>query len=185
MNRTCGGCTLCCSLLPVRELLKGAGERCQYQRAGKGCKVYTKPKMPISCRVWTCRWLANNDTAAMSRPDRSRYVIDIMPDFITLQEESGPLNIPVIQIWCHPSSRDAHRDPDLRAYLERRGKEGFAAIIRYNENDAFVLVPPALSGSGEFVEITSNLNPTPQHTPAELIEALASHVKEQADATTE
>ena len=33
MNRTCGGCTLRCKLLPVRELKKLANTRCQHQRA--------------------------------------------------------------------------------------------------------------------------------------------------------
>ena len=33
MNRTCGGCTLRCKFLPVRELKKLANTRCQYQLA--------------------------------------------------------------------------------------------------------------------------------------------------------
>ena len=33
MNRACGGCTLRCKLLPVRELKKLANTRCQHQLA--------------------------------------------------------------------------------------------------------------------------------------------------------
>jgi len=33
MNRTCGGCTLRCKFLPVRELKKLANTRCQHQLA--------------------------------------------------------------------------------------------------------------------------------------------------------
>jgi len=42
MNRTCGGCTLCCKLLPVRELKKPANTRCQHQRA-EICKNLATP----------------------------------------------------------------------------------------------------------------------------------------------
>lgn len=71
----------------------------------------------------------------MSRPDRTHYVIDVMPDFITLvYDETGALtNVEVVQIWVDPSYPDAHRDPALRAYIERRGEEGIAAIVRYSE----------------------------------------------------
>ena len=39
MTRQCGSCTLCCKLIPVEELHKAAGQRCQHVRAGKGCSI--------------------------------------------------------------------------------------------------------------------------------------------------
>jgi len=55
---------------------------------GKGCAIYAK--RPMSCALWNCRWLVNDDTAELSRPDRSPYVIDIMPDYVTvLDRETG------------------------------------------------------------------------------------------------
>src|SRR5262245_54343180 len=63
-GRRCGDCTLCCKLLPVRELHKKGGERCQHQKAGKGCGVYNKPAMPPSCGLWSCRWLVQPDETA-------------------------------------------------------------------------------------------------------------------------
>src|SRR5437879_280323 len=108
--RRCGGCTLCCRLLPmkarphadtmevVRAMIergigapkdftgmipdfdKPAGERCSHQRTGKGCAIYTK--RPFGCRFWNCAWLANADTADLRRPDRSHYVVDIAPDYV-------------------------------------------------------------------------------------------------------
>jgi hypothetical protein len=69
-------------LLPVKELGKGAGERCRHQR-GLGCKVYHQLKtVSPSCAMWTCRWLVEDDTSDLSRPDRSHYVIDVMPDYV-------------------------------------------------------------------------------------------------------
>jgi hypothetical protein len=154
IQRQCGGCTLCCRLVPVKNLDKPANQRCVYQRTGKGCAVYDKLfKVSPSCVLWSCRWLVNNDAADLSRPDRSHYVIDIMPDFITITENNKePVNIEVVQVWCDPNHRDAYKDPALLAYLARRGEDGIAAIIRYAEHDGFVILPPAMTPNGKFYE---------------------------------
>jgi hypothetical protein len=143
--RRCGDCQLCCKLLPMPELHKPAGERCQHQKHGVGCAIYAR--RPASCAIWTCRWLVSDDTADLRRPDRSRYVIDVMPDFITLVDnDSGErTDIEVVQIWIDPKYPDAHKDPALRRYLDRRGQEGIAAIIRYSELRAFTLFPPSMT----------------------------------------
>lgn len=154
MNRSCGGCTLCCKLLPVKEIGKGANTRCKHQQTGVGCRVYNTSPMPLSCRVWTCRWLSDPKTANLSRPDRSRYVLDIMPDQIqATNEDTGEEVVKdVIQVWCDPDHPDAYRDPALLDYLYRMFKEyGAFAIIRYNSTDAFVLIPPDTAG-GEWTE---------------------------------
>ena len=184
-ERQCGSCTLCCKLLPMSknapreerlpetlalmverglatakefegmlvEFDKPAGQRCPYQKHHKGCSIY--PRRPFGCRYWNCRWLVNEDAADLSRPDRAGYVIDIMPDFITLApHDGGPsTNIEVIQIWVDPSRPDAYRDPKLRAWLERRGKEGKAALIRFNESDALTLFPPSMSDDCKWHEV--------------------------------
>jgi len=167
--RKCGGCTLCCKLLPVHEghtvngrdapgsFHKPAGQRCPHQRTGKGCAIYRKPGFPTACMFWNCRWLVNDDTADLHRPDRSHYVLDILPDFVTVTagiEEGAPdaVKVEVIQVWVDPGYPDAYKDPALLAYLERRGEQGIAAIIRYSSSEAFVMFPPAMTSSGQFVE---------------------------------
>lgn len=176
-NRSCGGCTLCCRLLPVRELGKKDNERCVHQRTGKGCAVYaTLPRVSPSCCLWSCRWVVNDDTAELSRPDRSHYVIDMMPDFITLSDDDDPThksNVEIVQVWVDPKHPDAYKDPALLDYLRRRGEEGIAALIRYSAKDAFVLFPPAMTGSGEFVEKHSALR-REDHTPAEIVAGIAT-----------
>jgi len=164
VTRQCSDCQLCCRLLPVPPLNKKAGERCQHQKFGKGCAVYDKPgiildgertrmadpkmEMPMACRLWNCRWLVNDDTADLSRPDRSHYVIDVVPDFITLQDNvtGKRIDVQVVQIWIDPAHPDAHRDPKLRAYLLRRSEEGIAAIVRYDARKAVILFPPSMIG---------------------------------------
>lgn len=196
-GRQCGDCQLCCRLLPMkagadarydpetlrmlmelgvlekgaqmmRDFDKPASERCPHQRHGKGCTVYAQ--RPFGCRVWNCRWLVNDDTAELPRPDRSHYVIDVSPDFILAGNGDKMETVPVIQVWLDPHYPDAHKDPKLRAYLQRRGEEGFAALIRLDNKDAWVLIPPALTGAG-WVERHTAVGRR-EHTAAEKFAAL-------------
>lgn len=175
MTRQCGDCQLCCTLLPVNDLGKAANERCRFQKFRKGCSVYRGPEMPVCCTMWSCRWLTNEDTANLSRPDRTRYVVDGMPDFIEAMNGTEQIKIMAVQIWVDPRYRDAWRDPDLLAYLDRRGQEGVVAIIRYSSEDSFIVVPPSISGEG-FVERHDALSVGRDHTAAEILEAVAGDV---------
>jgi hypothetical protein len=202
-ERKCGDCQLCCRLLPmsagarkeVAEMIprmieagmaklsdfqgmlldfdKPAGKRCPHQRHHKGCTLYKR--RPFGCRYWNCRWLVNDDTADMPRPDRSGYVIDLMPDFITVTPDDGgePFNIEVVQVWVDPKHPDAHHDPHLRAYLNRRGKEGKIALIRFNERDAITLWPPSMCVDGQWHEKTGSMC-SEHHRGDKLYEGLAS-----------
>ena len=182
MKRQCGECQLCCKLLPVRSPLldKESNTKCRYQKFGVGCTVYRTHKMPFECGAWKCRWLVNDDTAQLSRPDRSHYVVDLMPDFITVKPNDDavqPTNFEVIQVWVDRKYPDAWRDPDLLAYLARRGFENKAALIRYGASESFVLLPPAMCGDGKFHDTRDepNVNSVSidrTHHPAEIIDAL-------------
>lgn len=172
--RQCGDCQLCCKLLPVRSLDKLAGQRCQHQSHAKGCGVYAR-LMTVSpeCRLWSCRWLVEDDTADLRRPDRSHYVIDIMPEFITVQDENGALeHVQVVQIWVDPRYPDAHRDPALRAYLERRAGERIIGLVRWGSEEGMALFPPSLSNPPVWHEKRSNVV-TATHSPEELLRAMA------------
>jgi hypothetical protein len=170
IDRQCGSCTLCCKLLPVQELHKGANTRCQHQRTGKGCRVYNKPAMPTSCRLWSCQWLTGG-APDLRRPDRSHYVIDVLPDYITLKDDTGEHKIPVLQIWVDPDFPDAHRDPLLRAYLDEQGKQGYMALVRYDSKRAFALAPPSIASDGEWHELHSNMGPG-QHRARDIMEVI-------------
>jgi hypothetical protein len=175
--RQCGDCQLCCKLLPVSSLGKGAGVRCRYQKTGKGCLVYHKAGMPTECALWTCRWLVNNDTADLSRPDRSHYVLDVMPDHITmLNNETGTREaVEAVQIWVDPNFRDAHRDPALRRYLERRAEENVVGLVRWDNQRGAVIFPPALSADRRWHEVESNLSGK-AHSLGETAAALGGEV---------
>lgn len=166
--RQCGDCQLCCKLLPVRELDKPANTKCSHQKYHAGCAIY-KRGMPFSCAAWNCRWLVSDDTHDLSRPDRSHYVIDIMPDHITAENDGVSGHIEVVQIWLDPRYPDAHRDPALRRYLERRAEDNVIGLVRRDSSDAFVLLPPSMTGGGW---IEKGGTTSPQHTLMDTIAAL-------------
>jgi hypothetical protein len=124
--------------------------------------------------LWSCRWLLRDDTDQLSRPDISHYVVDIMPDFVTVVQADGVRHqIPVIQIWVDPRHRDAYRDPQLLAFLQRRAEaDGSAALIRYSSSEGFVLFAPALTGS-DWMERRDGISDR-QHTAAEVFRAVPS-----------
>lgn len=161
--RACGGCTLCCRLLPVAEIGKLAGHRCQHQRHSKGCAIY--PVAPVSCRQWSCAWLVDEDAGGLSRPDRSHYVIDIVPDFVKMVWPDGRVDkMPVLQVWCDPGFPDAHRDPALRAYLSAAP---VGALVRYDSTAGFVIVPPEITGLDHWFEGTGQMEH--EHSRAEIM----------------
>lgn len=145
--------------MPVEEFAKPANCRCEHQRTGKGCAIYKD--RPLSCAIWNCRWLVDKDCAALPRPDRAHYVIDIIPDFATLQPHDGgaPQHIPVIQVWCDPAFPDAHKAASFRAWLDGQKT---CALIRYGAREAFLLGPPSVTGQGWQEQRSSTSGP--QHT---------------------
>jgi hypothetical protein len=173
MARSCQTCSECCTRMPIRDLDKPANQRCKFQRFHKGCTVYRGPEMPAACQLWNCLWLVGEGTEALSRPDRSGVVLDCQPDFITIRDDDtgATQDVQVVQVWCDPRRPTAHRDPALRAYLERRAAEGIAAIVRYDAREAFVLWAPAFTGGRGWIEQHTDCR-REEHTAAQIAAAL-------------
>lgn len=157
MTRACAGCTLCCKLIPVEELSKKAGHRCQHQRHGKGCAIYDK--RPLSCREWACLWLKGEEAGEplkLRRPDHVHYVLDEVPDIVrAVDQETGQAQqIDVMQVWCDPKFPDAWKDPDLLDLLER---VGIVALVRYDSAKGFGLFPPSRSPDGKWHRSNSTM----------------------------
>jgi hypothetical protein len=174
-RRRCGDCQLCCKLLPVKSMAKLAGDRCSHQRHRKGCAVHAKlGRVSPECKLWNCRWLVEDDVEGMSRPDRSHYVIDLMPDFVTLQDEAtgAAQHIQVVQIWVDPDYPDAHKDPALRAFLERRAKDNIIGLVRWDNTRGMALFPPSRSENGQWNEKHSDLRRQEEHSLADVVKAL-------------
>jgi hypothetical protein len=149
-SRKCGGCTLCCKLLPVPELDKPANTRCRHQ-SHKGCGVYRAVGFPAACAVWNCRWLVGEGTGA--RPDRAGYVVDIMPDMIVItSSETGERHeLVVMQVWVDPVRPNAWRDPALMRFAERQAVEhGEAMVVRFGTTRAIAVVAPSFWEDGQW-----------------------------------
>jgi hypothetical protein len=155
----------------MRDFDKPAGKPCPHQRHGKGCSVYST--RPFGCRFWNCRWLGGDDTDDLQRPDRSHYVVDISPDYVTTDDENGnKQTVPVVQIWIDGNYPDAHRDPALRAFLERRAAEGMAALVRYNAIDALFIAAPALNADRQWHEHRPKRTDAEPHSVLDKVKAL-------------
>lgn len=100
-----------------------------------------------------------------SRPDRSHYVLDMMPDTVEFTDDTTGKSerLVVIQIWVDPNFRDAHRDPVLREFLANiYDRKEILGLVRYSEREAITLLPPAFTGTGKWVEFNSSYaGPTP------------------------
>ena len=150
-GRKCGGCTACCVQLPVRSINKLANQRCA-ALCSRGCRVYAT--RPIDCRTFSCRWLMDQSTSGLRRPDRSGYVIDPMLDTVVVNGRP----IDVVQIWVDPKRTEAHRDPALRAWLVGIAERfGLPALVRWDSEDAMFLAAPCLTSTGEWGEQRSGL----------------------------
>lgn len=147
-GRVCGSCQLCCKLVPVPAIHKAAGSRCQHSKVGRGCTIYAT--RPFACQTWSCRWLADRETAGMPRPDRCHYVVDLVPDSVKVIAEDGRQSqVPVIQVWVDPAFPEAHRAPELRAYmLQMAEKYKLATIVRFDSRRALMVFPPPITGVG-------------------------------------
>jgi hypothetical protein len=172
VSRHCGECTLCCTLLPVVPLKKGAGERCQNQR-GLGCKVYHKEGFPLECGLWNCRWLVDPTTSKLLRPDVSHYVIDIIPDFITAQDHGREFKVPVIQVWIDPKYPDAHKDPALREWL-RQHEPQCLMLVRYDATEAIIFIPPHMSSTGDWEQPPNTKQEGREHKAHEIAAVLTN-----------
>jgi hypothetical protein len=74
-GRECGGCSVCCNVLPIgtAELRKQAGVACKHCVKGGGCGIYeTRPHV---CRGYSCGWLTMPDLGDDWRPDKSGVFI--------------------------------------------------------------------------------------------------------------
>lgn len=132
--RRCGDCQLCCKVLPTKEIDKPADTRCRHQKHGVGCAIYER--RPMSCRLWLCLWLMGEPVGA--RPDRSRLVVDPLPDYVVAVENAtgARQTVPVIQVWCAEHDREAHRDPAFREWLKGTGRP---ALVRFANKSGLVL----------------------------------------------
>ncbi len=130
MVKTCGPCTLCCTVLDIPELAKPAGTPCRH--LGAGCGIY--PDRPSPCRVFTCGWLAIGALGEAWRPDIAGFLIRD-------ERDSGYLCVDV-----DPARPDAWRaEPYLRQIKvwSRMVDDRTGCVLVFAGAEAFVVFPEA------------------------------------------
>lgn len=77
-ERSCGSCSLCCTVLRVDPLRKLGGVPCIHQREGSHapCAIHGLPERPNLCGDYRCAWLRGQYEDA-DRPDRMGAVLDV------------------------------------------------------------------------------------------------------------
>ena len=76
-GRSCGTCSLCCKLYPVRELSKPAGHWCIHAMRGRGCADHNH--RPQACRQFFCSWRLDAALGPEWKPDIARFVLAADP----------------------------------------------------------------------------------------------------------
>lgn len=78
-DRTCGDCTICCTVLKVDmpDFQKPAGKDCDHLTA-QGCSIHAV--RPHICRTWFCAWRRMPVLPHEARPDRSGILVSL--DFV-------------------------------------------------------------------------------------------------------
>lgn len=175
--RKCGSCTLCCTVIPVLELKKPKGVRCEHLRFGKGCTIYAD--RPRSCRQWSCRWLMQPELlpGGWLRPDHSHVIFDPSPDYLTMvNNETGERHdVDCQQLWVDTHHPDAHRDPRVRRVIETIAeRHGIPTIARIGE-PAIGIFAPCLSADREWHETDAG----PDHKRNEVMRHLEKLFVEQ------
>jgi hypothetical protein len=160
----------------VKTLGKSAGARCKHQRGvllerGPGCAIYQQAGFPMECRLWSCKWLVE-ENLDLPRPDQGHYVVDIVPDYITATQYGKTTTVPVIQIWVSPQYPEAHREPRLRAWLEKMSQEGWCALVRHDQTSTMFLIPPLMSSTGAWEEKGAEMAPSGAHSAEDIASKL-------------
>ena len=108
-SRSCGTCSLCCTVLRVDELDKRAGDDCVHQRGENGCGIYES--RPAICRSYRCLW-RQGGLEDDERPDATGGIVDLETVGVGLR----------LAIRVEKRGR-FERSPKLRAIAERYRSE--------------------------------------------------------------
>lgn len=129
-GRSCGECSLCCKLYDVTELEKPKGIWCKHCTPGKGCGIHASA--PQTCRIFNCLWLADAQFPADWRPDRSKFVLTVVPGSNHVRGQVDPAGR---HIWQQKPYIEGLRS------LAQRLLEQQKLLVMYVDLDATVVTP--------------------------------------------
>jgi len=153
MTKECGSCSLCCKLVPVKEIEKPRNTWCEHCTK-PGCAIYAD--RPRSCVKWSCVWLLS-DLPESLKPRVCHVVIDPVAEEVRWTIDGGePEAWFACQIWVDPTHPNAWNNPELLGYLATLcAQEKIRAVIvrggRYRPDQSFLLFAPHFTKAGWIV----------------------------------
>lgn len=123
-GRHCGGCTLCCSILGVKELEKPPLQDCPHCEIGKKCNIYsTRPK---ECIDFDCLWKAGKIPYELDPKKTNVFLSDLKGDFekIGMEIENNK-----IIVYSNPSSPTAYKEGKMKDFLNELLAAGAELIL--------------------------------------------------------
>lgn len=114
MNRNCGKCTLCCTVLAIPELDKPMGDRCGFQ-GRKSCLGYDH--RPRSCREFECGYLQSDALPAYLHPAQCGFFLS--------HDQEGERAV----IYCHPKKPDAWKKGAAGQWVEHTLRPNLEVIV--------------------------------------------------------
>jgi hypothetical protein len=103
-GKSCGSCTVCCTVMGVPELKKRPWEPCPHVTPGLGCGIYAE--RPTGCRKFICGWLLDPSMGPDLKPENCHVVFD-------QKDEHN------IFATCDANYPDAWRAPNVVEFLHR------------------------------------------------------------------
>jgi Fe-S-cluster containining protein len=123
--RSCGECTLCCSIQNIEELNKPEGVKCRH--CNNGCTIYED--RPTVCREFNCLWKFRKlfkDKKNRRRPDRLGALI--IPKENILGYSPG--------LQFNSLTKDTFNKKDVKELIESFRKNGFnVATVTAGRNE--------------------------------------------------
>lgn len=113
-KRECGGCAICCKLIACGDLNKPVNTWCSHASPNKGCGIHQE--RPEACRNFFCAWLQDETIPEEMRPDKSRVVLEMIPDY--------RLCLAIVE----PSRPDAWKHKELLPFFNKLHREGIGII---------------------------------------------------------
>lgn len=122
-ERTCGGCTACCTALRVSAIEKPAGTPCMHAGA-EGCSIYDD--RPAACRAWSCLWLRATPQVLgdRHRPDRLGILLNVPA---TPPEPDTPY---LEAIELRPGAAD---EPECRGVIDGLRAVAVVRVVRFGK----------------------------------------------------
>ena len=132
-DRSCAGCSLCCTLLSVAELDKPPLVPCGNCSANRGCRIYLQ--RPTECRQFYCGYLLRTDLDSRWKPSRSRLVVAFDEQFRD------------VAIHVDPATPNAWRKEPYFSQIHRwaRAAAGRNAQVIVWQGDRKIVVSPDLA----------------------------------------